>query len=101
MAFGINRQELKDWKQAVMGGDIAFLTHYWLDDRFPGARSVTKVGCCDLDTLARWGDQYSLKREWIHQREGGFPHFDLVGDTQLKILRNEGLHDHIDRFLKG
>lgn len=36
MAFGINREELTRWKKAVSAGEIAFLTHYWLDPRFPG-----------------------------------------------------------------
>ncbi|MCY8098432.1 hypothetical protein MOB81_20475, partial [Bacillus atrophaeus] len=33
MAFGIHRGELNRWKEAVKSGEIAFLTHYWLDDR--------------------------------------------------------------------
>lgn len=43
MAFGTNRTELSAWKRAVRAGEIAFLTHYWLDDRFPGCKTVTKV----------------------------------------------------------
>ncbi len=42
MAFGVKREELNRWKQAVKRGEIAFLTHYWLDDRFPEAKTVTK-----------------------------------------------------------
>ncbi|MGM0750851.1 MAG: hypothetical protein ACQET6_02915 [Bacillota bacterium] len=99
MAFGLTKHELHAWKQRVKRGEIAFLTHYWLDDRFPHARSVTKVGCCDIDTLIGWGKKYGLKKEWIHQREDGFPHYDLLGDIQYDILLTEGLHDHIARFL--
>ncbi|MBW3114535.1 hypothetical protein KYJ26_21930 [Bacillus sp. MCCB 382] len=99
MAFGLTKQELRGWKQRVKNGEIAFLTHYWLDDRFPGTRSVTKVGCCNIEVLCRWGEMYGLKKEWIHQREEGFPHFDLLGDIQYEVLLKEGLHEHIDRFL--
>ena len=54
MAFGVKREELQRWKQDVEAGKIAFLTHYWIDDRFPGCNTVTKVGCCDLEKLAKW-----------------------------------------------
>ncbi|MCC5802514.1 hypothetical protein [Rossellomorea vietnamensis] len=100
MAFGLTKQELNGWKQQVRNGQIAFLTHYWLDDRFPDVRSVTKVGCCNIDALSRWGQKYGLKKEWIHQRKDGFPHFDLLGDIQYEILMKEGLQDHISRFVK-
>jgi hypothetical protein len=100
MAFGLTKQELNGWKQQVRNGQIAFLTHYWLDDRFPDVRSVTKVGCCNIDALSRWGKKYGLKKEWIHQRKEGFPHFDLLGDIQYEILMKEGLQDHISRFVK-
>ncbi|TMU87420.1 hypothetical protein FGG79_04645 [Bacillus sp. BHET2] len=99
MAFGLHKQELWDWKRRVKRGEIAFLTHYWLDDRFPNARSVTKVGCSNIKTLSQWGEKYGLKKEWIHEREDGYPHFDLIGDIQLDILLKEGLHEHIARFL--
>ncbi len=59
-------------------GEIAFLTHYWLDDRFPEAKTVTKAGCADIDKLIRWGAAYGLKKEWIHKKSE-FPHFDLLG----------------------
>lgn len=62
MAFGVKREELNRWKQAVKRGEIAFLTHYWLDDRFPGARTVTKAGCADIDKLVQWGAAYGLKK---------------------------------------
>lgn len=55
MAFGIKRHEIKEWKRKIDAGEIAFLTHYWLDDRFPGSKTVTKVGCHDLERLADWG----------------------------------------------
>ncbi|WP_227936074.1 hypothetical protein [Alkalihalobacillus deserti] len=89
MAFGINRSMLKEWKAAANQGEIAFLTHYWLDDRFPDCTTVTKVACSDRDKLVRWGNQYGLRAEWIHERDG-YPHFDLLGEWQEKILRSEG-----------
>lgn len=49
MAFGIDRDELKQWKLAVHSGEMAFLTHYWLDDRFPGCKTVTKAGCANVE----------------------------------------------------
>jgi hypothetical protein len=91
MAFGIKRKELLEWKQKVAAGQIAFLTHYWLDDRFPESNTVTKVGCCDLDKLIRWGAQYGLKPEWIDGRNKAFPHYDLIGKRQVEILTKEGL----------
>jgi hypothetical protein len=97
MAFGIRRQELMEWKEKVKRGEIAFLTHYWHDERFPEYTSVTKVGCSDIEKLAAWGKQYGLRKEWIHQR-GEFPHFDLLGETQKKILQQEGLTEHLQRF---
>ena len=100
MAFGINKEELTQWKQAVLRGNIAFLTHYWIDDRFPAIRSVTKVGCSNVETLINWGSKYGLKEEWIHYRDDGFPHFDLMGDVQKEILHKEGLSEHIQRFIE-
>jgi hypothetical protein len=97
MAFGIRRQELMEWKEKVKRGEIAFLTHYWYDERFPEYTSVTKVGCSDIEKLAAWGKQYGLRKEWIHHR-GEFPHFDLLGETQKKILQQEGLTEHLQRF---
>ncbi|MEH7248936.1 hypothetical protein V7114_19375 [Neobacillus niacini] len=95
MAFGIKRQEVKVWKQKIDDGEIAFLTHYWLDDRFPGCKTVTKVGCQDLEKLAEWGSKYGLKKEWIHHRLDGYSHFDLIGEIQKEILHKEGLQHHI------
>ena len=60
MAFGITREELKAWKEAVKRGERAFLTHYWQDERFPGCYTVTKVGCRQIDKLVTWGQQYGL-----------------------------------------
>src|SRR5699024_12089188 len=54
LAFGIKRNELLKWKNMVKHGKIAFLTHYWQDDRFPGCYTVTKVGCNDLKKLIAW-----------------------------------------------
>lgn len=95
MAFGIKRKELNEWKQKIDSGEIAFLTHYWLDDRFPGFRTVTKVGCNDLEKLAQWGKRYGLKKEWIDHRRDGYSHFDLIGEKQKEILLKEGLIEHI------
>lgn len=97
MAFGINRQELLAWKQAVRRGEIAFLTHYWIDERFPEAKTVTKVGCSDIEKLTKWGEQYGLRQEWIHMRSN-YPHFDLIGDRAREILQSEQIIEQIERF---
>lgn len=96
MAFGIDRQELLNWKRKVENGQIAILTHYWLDKRFPNSTSVTKVGCSDISILIEWGHQYNLNPNWIHQSR--YPHFDLFGTRQRYVLLQEGLQSHIDRF---
>ncbi len=95
MAFEIKRQELIEWKRKIDSGEIAFLTHYWLDDRFPGCKTVTKVGCNNLDKLAAWGKKHGLKKEWIDHRKDGYSHFDLLGEKQVEILQKEGLSEHI------
>ncbi|WML48194.1 hypothetical protein RCG23_23500 [Neobacillus sp. PS3-34] len=95
MAFGIKKAELKVWKEKIDSGKIAFLTHYWLDDRFPGCTTVTKVGCNDLEQLARWGSKHGLKKEWIHIRPDGYSHYDLIGSRQKEILIKEGRLDLI------
>lgn len=100
MAFGIDRRQLQEWKQAVTRGEIAFLTHYWLDDRFPGINTVTKVGCSDVGKLAEWGKQYGLKKEWMHARDE-YPHFDLLGERQEEILSREGQLDQLTRLKNG
>ncbi|MFC2946904.1 hypothetical protein [Virgibacillus sediminis] len=97
MAFGVSKEELKAWKKDVKDGKIAFLTHFWLDDRFPGCTTVTKVGCSDLSRLQEWGTRYGLKPEWIHH-DKNYPHFDLFGDRQRDILRGENQHDQLERF---
>ena len=97
MAFGIKREELKAWKQTVSEGEIAFLTHYWLDDRFPGCKTVTKAGCANIDKLVEWGRQYGLKPEWIDMHDD-YPHFDLFGKHERDILKNEGLSEQLERF---
>lgn len=97
MAFGINRQELLEWKKSVETGEIAFLTHYWLDERFPGCKTVTKVGCSNVEKLINWGLQYGLKREWIDMRND-YPHFDLFGQYEKDILMAEGLQEQLQRF---
>ncbi|GAB3796818.1 hypothetical protein [Virgibacillus kimchii] len=97
MAFGIKREELKAWKQEVREGNIAILTHYWIDDRFPGCNSVTKVGCSNIEKLISWGRTYDLKETWIH-RDQRYPHFDLFGEWQKEILEKEGKWDQIRKF---
>ncbi|WP_040228620.1 hypothetical protein [Bhargavaea cecembensis] len=97
MAFGIKREELNAWKAAVSNGEVALLTHYWLDDRFPGCKTVTKAGCADIGRLTEWGRQYGLRPEWIDHKEQ-FPHFDLFGEREYEILKAEGRHDLIRRF---
>jgi hypothetical protein len=95
LAFGIKKKDLIEWKQKIDNGEIAFLTHYWLDDRFPGCKTVTKVGCANLEKLAAWGQKYGLKKEWIDHRKNGYSHFDLLGEKQIEILKMEGLHEYI------
>ncbi|WP_071395049.1 hypothetical protein [Bacillus tuaregi] len=95
MAFGIKRHELLEWKRKVDRGEIAFLTHYWLDSRFPECKTVTKVGCKDIEKLIHWGKQYGLKAEWIDKRKASYPHFDLLGQMQIEILEKEGLTEYL------
>lgn len=95
LAFGIKKSDLIAWKQKIDSGEIAFLTHYWLDDRFPGCKTVTKVGCQNVEKLAAWGKKYGLKKEWIHHRQAGYSHFDLIGERQVEIATKEGLPEHI------
>jgi len=97
MAFGITRTEMEAWKSKVSQGEIAFLTHYWVEARFPGIRTVTKVGCSNQDKLAAWCRENGLSPAYIHNREP-FPHFDLIGPKQKEILAKEGLWSHIERF---
>ncbi|OBR63140.1 hypothetical protein A7K91_23870 [Paenibacillus oryzae] len=97
MAFGIKREELQAWKSAVAQGEIAFLTHYWLDERFPEMKTVTKVGCSNLDKLAAWCRDHGLEPRYIHRR-GEYPHFDLFGPRQAAILKKAGQQGIIQRF---
>jgi len=98
MAFGVKRAEVQKWKEEIAQGNVSFLTHYWQDDRFPGCRTVTKAGCIDAEKLAQWGKQYGLKPEWIDMRNPSRPHFDLLGEKQLVVLKREKLFDQIKRF---
>lgn len=98
MAFGIKRAELNQWKSEVTQGKIAFLTHFWIHPRFPEVKTVTKVGCSDIERLATWGRKYGLQSEWIHHREK-YPHFDLIGERQKTILIQEGVVHQLKRFL--
>lgn len=97
MAFGVKKEELREWKKKVKAGEIAILTHFWLDDRFPGCDTVTKVGCTDITKLQQWGKKYGLSGEWIHF-DPQYPHFDLFGDRQYHILQQEECWDQIERF---
>lgn len=97
MAFGVRREELLGWKRNVRSGRIAILTHFWLDDRFPGCDTVTKVGCADIQKLSQWGKKYGLKPEWIH-RDPRYPHYDLFGKQQYEILVEEEEWEQIERF---
>lgn len=97
MAFGIKRQELQEWKEKVKRGEIAFLTHYWLDDRFPEMRTVTKVGCSNLDKLIKWGEAYGIPARALHYRSE-YPHFDLFGERQIAILTKENMLQQLERF---
>ncbi len=97
MAFGIKREELRKWKEAVLKGEIAFLTHYWVDPRFPDTKTVTKVGCANLERLSTWCKAHGLNPTYIHDRPP-FPHYDLIGPKQKEILEKEGLWDHVTRF---
>ncbi len=97
MAFGITREELSSWKTKVLQGEIAFLTHYWYDPRFPHFKTVTKVGCVNLEKLMAWGKQYSIPANYIDKRSD-FPHFDLLGEKQVEILTHEDKLDQLLRF---
>ncbi|MGO4544445.1 hypothetical protein AB4Z29_06580 [Paenibacillus sp. 2TAB23] len=97
MAFGIKRSEMVAWKAAVSRGEVAFLTHYWLDPRFPGMKTVTKVGCSDLEKLASWCRANGLNPKYIHAR-AQYPHFDLMGAKQREILRSANQREQLERF---
>ncbi|WP_027963291.1 hypothetical protein [Halalkalibacillus halophilus] len=97
MAFGIKKEELRMWKSKVQKGEIAFITHFWIDERFPTMNTVTKVGCNDLDRLINWGKKYGLKASWIH-RDEKYPHFDLIGSFQRDILKAEGKLEQLERL---
>jgi len=97
MAFGVHREELEAWKKTVSQGEIAYLTHYWLDARFPGITTVTKVGCSDHDKLVTWCLEHGLDPQYIHNRSP-FPHFDLIGPKQREVLIEEKLWDQLQRF---
>lgn len=97
MAFGISRKELLIWKEKVSNGEIAFLTHYWMDERFPECKTVTKVGCSDIKKLILWGEKYLLRPEWIHHQEG-FPHYDLLGEKQKQIMEEENMSWQLEKL---
>jgi hypothetical protein len=97
MAFGISRTEMNDWKQKVSRGVIAFLTHYWIDERFPEITTVTKAGCSNITRLRECCFSNGLNPRHIHHRTD-FPHFDLIGYKQKEILEKEQLWEQIARF---
>jgi hypothetical protein len=99
LAFGIKREELKEWKEKVKNGELAYITHYWLDERFPNAKTVTKVGCSDMDKLIAWGKKHNIPLKFIDNRSG-YPHFDLLGEYQIDILTKENMLHQLDRFKK-
>jgi hypothetical protein len=97
LAFGIKRHELAEWKEKIRKGEIAFLTHYWIDDRFPGCTTVTKAGCRDIEKLSEWGRKYGLSPEWIDNRKPDYPHFDLFGMKQEEVLKMEGIKNSLEK----
>jgi hypothetical protein len=97
VAFGITREELNQWKSTVTRGEMAFLTHYWFDPRFPQFNTVTKVGNANLERLTEWCIANELNPKYIHHRPP-FPHYDLIGPKQTEILRKENLTEHLARF---
>lgn len=97
MAFGVRREELVQWKQSVLRGELAFLTHYWYDPRFPEITTITKAGCSNLERLTQWCRSHGLNPAYIHNRPP-FPHYDLMGPKQKEILQKERLWHHIDKF---
>lgn len=99
MAFGIKRSELEKWKERVRNGEIAFLTHYWIDERFPNSKTVTKVGCANIERLIAWGKKYNIPAKYIDRRSD-YPHFDLLGDRQYEILKKENMLHQLERFQK-
>jgi hypothetical protein len=97
VAFGLKREELEMWKKRVKRGEIAFITHYWIDERFPGINTVTKVGCANIERLLQWGEQYRIPARALHKRPD-YPHFDLLGERQIEILTKENLLEQLERF---
>jgi hypothetical protein len=97
LAFGIRREELVTWKREVQNGNISFLTHYWYNPEWKNYKTVTKVGCSNIERLAKWGEQHGLEKEWIHKRDH-YPHFDLIGSKQKEILIKENKQDHLEKF---
>ncbi|MDP5274994.1 hypothetical protein [Chengkuizengella axinellae] len=97
MAFGITKKELTEWKEKVSNGEIAYLTHYWFDPRYPNIKTVTKVGCNDIEKLSNWCKQHGVNPKYIHYRDK-YPHYDLIGVKQKEILQKEGWVEHLQRF---
>ncbi|MFA9559596.1 hypothetical protein ACERII_19990 [Evansella sp. AB-rgal1] len=98
MAFGLKKSDIEKWKKRANEGEVAFITHFWFDERFPQYRTVTKAACANKDTLIQWGQKYNLKPEWIHDRKD-FPHFDLLGDRQRDILKKENQYEQLEKLL--
>ncbi|WP_099221382.1 hypothetical protein [Listeria costaricensis] len=98
MAFGVKRAELEAFKEKAARGEIALITHYWLDARFPDANTVTKAASSDLAKLKAWGKQYGLPEAYIDYNHEGLPHYDLFGEIQRMILIKEGEMEQLHRF---
>lgn len=97
MAFGIKRKQLQQWKNQVNRGEIAIITHYWEDERFPGCTSVTKIGCSNVQKLKEWGEIYALNPKWIHRNN--YPHFDVFGRKQAEVLKSEKKIEQLNQFV--
>ncbi|CAM3742069.1 hypothetical protein [Alkalicoccus chagannorensis] len=97
MAFGVTREEVQAWRKAVASGEIAFLTHFWYDERFPEHPTVTKAACCSRERLEDWGKEYGLRPEWIHE-DSHAPHFDLIGSWEYSILKQEGCLEQLQKL---
>ncbi|HZG56986.1 hypothetical protein [Paenibacillus sp.] len=98
MAFGVTREQVTEWKRQVSEGRIAFLTHYWIHPSFPDVKSVTKVGCADIERLRAWAVSHGLPPQYIHYRDR-YPHYDIFGERQAYILRKEGQWEQLRKFV--
>lgn len=98
MAFGVKKNELKRYKKNVANNELAILTHYWSDDRFPDSNTVTKVAANDLETLKAWGKKLQLYDYMIDPESTKIPHFDLFGPIQVRVLKELKRWNMLNRF---